>query len=208
MQTFEHLPETLPIFPLSNAVVMPGGHLPLNIFEARYLNMLHDAMKGHHLIGMIQPLDKNRDTELYNIGCAARITRYEETNDGRIEVSLTGLCRFEIQEEIETTRGYRLVVPNWSKFEIDFEDIKAFENTVENAFLSSLQSYFNQTEMQLDWEVLEKLSSENLFNALFYFIELADADKQMLLEINSLEQRIKALTAILDNNDKITPVSH
>ena len=208
MQTFEHLPETLPIFPLNNAVVMPGGHLPLNIFEPRYLNMLQDSMKSHHMIGMIQPLDKNQDTELYNIGCAARITRYEETNDGRIEVSLTGLCRFEIQEEIETTRGYRLIVPNWSKFAIDFEDHKEFDKTVDNAFLGALQSYFNQTEMRLDWKVLEKLSSKNLFNALFYFIELTDADKQMLLEIDSLEQRIKALSAILDSNDTITPVSH
>lgn len=212
MQTFKRLPETLPVFPLTNAVVMPGGHLPLNIFEPRYLNMIQDAMQSHRLIGMIQPLDRNKEYELYNIGCAARITRYEETNDGRIEISLTGLCRFEVQEEIETTRGYRLIVPNWSKFALDFEDHtkldNAFDHSVDNAFFAALQGYFNKAEMHLDWEVLEKLSSENLFNALFYFIELSDTDKQMLLEIDSLEQRIKALTAIIDSNDKITPVSH
>ena len=208
MQTFEQLPETLPIFPLNNAVVMPSGHLPLNIFETRYLNMLQDAMQSHHLIGMIQPFDKNQNTGLYHIGCAARITRYEEINDGRIEVSLTGLCRFEIQEELETIRGYRLIVPNWSKFAIDYAEHGEFESNVKSAFLSALQGYFNQTEMRLDWDVLEKLSPDNLMNALFYFIELTDADKQMLLEIDQMEQRIKALTAILDIQDELKPISH
>ncbi|MGK0272559.1 MAG: Lon protease-like protein [Cocleimonas sp.] len=214
MQTFEQLPNTLPIFPLNNAVVMPGGHLPLNIFETRYLNMLQDAMQSHRLIGMIQPLDKNNDSELYQVGCAARVTRYEETNDGRIELSLTGLCRFEIQEELKTIRGYRLIVPNWSRFNIDFEDsedakyYEEYDSSVKSSFISALQSYFNQTEMKLDWEVLEKLSTENLFNALFYFIEIADADKQMLLEIDNLQSRIKALTAIIESNFKVTQVSH
>ncbi len=101
MQQFEQLPDTLPVFPLTNAVVMPGGHLPLNIFEPRYLNMLQDAMERHRLIGMIQPRDESPNPDLYSVGCAARITRYEETNDGRLEVSLTGLCRFEIKEELD-----------------------------------------------------------------------------------------------------------
>ncbi|MEB8431578.1 LON peptidase substrate-binding domain-containing protein [Cocleimonas sp. KMM 6892] len=196
------------MFPLANAVVMPGGHLPLNIFEPRYINMLQDAMENHRLIGMIQPRDESAKPELYNIGCAARIARYEETNDGRLEISLTGLCRFEIKDEIVTTRGYRLIVPDWSKFAMDYDDQSEPDATTQKSFISALKSYFNQTDMKLDWEVMEKLDSENLLNALFYFLNLSDEDKQMLIEIDTIEQRIKALTAILESTSKISEVRH
>ncbi|WP_165874624.1 LON peptidase substrate-binding domain-containing protein [Cocleimonas flava] len=196
------------MFPLANAVVMPGGHLPLNIFEPRYINMLQDAMENHRLIGMIQPRDESAKPELYNIGCAARITRYEETNDGRLEISLTGLCRFEIKDEIVTTRGYRLIVPDWSKFARDYDDQSEPDVATQKSFISALKSYFNQTDMKLDWEVMEKLDSENLLNALFYFLNLSDEDKQMLIEIDTIEQRIKALTAILESTSKISEVRH
>ncbi|GAA0418787.1 LON peptidase substrate-binding domain-containing protein [Cocleimonas flava] len=208
MQSFDQLPSTLPVFPLANAVVMPGGHLPLNIFEPRYINMLQDAMENHRLIGMIQPRDESAKPELYNIGCAARITRYEETNDGRLEISLTGLCRFEIKDEIVTTRGYRLIVPDWSKFARDYDDQSEPDVATQKSFISALKSYFNQTDMKLDWEVMEKLDSENLLNALFYFLNLSDEDKQMLIEIDTIEQRIKALTAILESTSKISEVRH
>ncbi len=208
MQNFEQLPNTLSVFPLSNAVVMPGGHLPLNIFEQRYLNMLQDAMESHRLIGMIQPRDQSPKPDLYKVGCAARITRYEETNDGRLEISLTGLCRFEIKDELETTRGYRMIVPDWSKFSIDYEEQPESDAVTQKSFINALKAYFNQTDMKLDWKVMEKLDSENLLNALFYFLNLSDQDKQMLLEIDTVEQRIKALSAILDSNNTISEIRH
>jgi len=208
MQHFDQLPNTLPVFPLGNAVVMPGGHLPLNIFEPRYINMLQDAMESHRLIGMIQPRDDSPKPELYKVGCAARITRYEETNDGRLEISLTGLCRFEIKDEIVTTRGYRLIVPEWSKFAIDYEEQSEPDAVTQKSFINTLKVYFNQTDMKLDWEVLEKLDAENLLNALFYFLNLSNEDKQMLIEIDTIEQRIKAITAIFESNNKVSEICH
>lgn len=208
-QTFDRLPDTLPVFPLTNAVVMPGGQLPLNIFEPRYLNMIQDAMDNHRLIGMVQPREEgDNNPELYNIGCAARITRYEETNDGRIEISLMGLCRFEIKEELITTRGYRLIVPNWSKFEIDYEEQTEPDSATQFSFLNILRSHFKQTNMEIDWKIMEKLSTESLFNALFYFLDLSDEDKQMLIEMDTLNQRIKAITAILDSSSQETRTHH
>lgn len=200
MQDYNKLPNTLPIFPLNNVMVMPGGHLPLNIFEPRYLNMLQDAMESHRLIGMIQPRNAHSDNELFDIGCAARITRYEETNDGRLEISLTGLCRFEVKEELTTTRGYRLVVPTWDKFKVDFEEEDILSDS-NKSFVNALKHYFNKTKYELDWQAMEKLSPEDLFNSLYYFIDLSAADKQMLLEIDTTNQRIKALTALLSNVD-------
>ncbi len=196
MQAFDKLPNTLPIFPLNNAVVMPGSHLPLNIFEPRYLNMFQDAMESHRLIGMIQPRDDSANSELFDIGCAARITRYEETIDGRLEVSLTGLCRFEFTEELTSTRGYRLIIPSWDKYKIDYSDEDIKEDS-HQSFINALKLYFNKTDFDLDWKAMKKLSPENLFNSLYYFIELSPTDKQMLLEIDTSTQRIKALTAIL-----------
>jgi len=208
MQAFKKLPNTLPIFPLPNAVVMPGGQLPLNIFETRYLNMLQDSIENHRLIGMIQPRDDGQNPELFNVGCAARITRYEEMHDGRIEVSLRGLCRFEIKEELVTTRGYRLIVPDWIKFEVDYQDHEEPDSATQFSFLSMLRNHFKRANMEIDWKVMEKLSTESLFNALFYFLDLSDADKQMLIEMDTLGQRVKAITAILESNDQEVPVQH
>lgn len=207
MQDFIDLPTTLPIFPLNNAVVLPGSHLPLNIFEPRYLNMLQDAMESHRLIGMIQPRADHSEIGLHDIGCAARITRYEETIDGRLEISLTGLCRFQIHEEITTTRGYRLIVPAWEKFEIDYDEESTL-NSPNQAFVNTLKLYFNQTDFNLDWKTMEKLNQVDLFNSLYYFIELISADKQMLLEIDTTEQRIKALIALLANTENQDNIKH
>ena len=113
-QPFELLPTTLPVFPLSSAVVLPRGLLPLNIFEPRYLNMIKDAMQGEQLIGMIQPQDNKTGSTLVKVGCAARIIRYEETSDGRLEILLAGLCRFEVREEISSMRGYRLIAVSYT----------------------------------------------------------------------------------------------
>ena len=208
MQAFKDLPNTLPIFPLNNAVVTPGGHLPLNIFETRYLNMLHDAMQNHRLIGMIQLRDDNPNSELYTVGCAARVTRYEETSDGRLEVSLAGLCRFEIEEELVTTRGYRLIVPNWSKFELDYKENETPDSATQLSFLNTLRHHFKPAHMEIDWQIMENLSTEKLFNTLFYILDLSDTDKQMLIEMDTLEQRVKAITAILGNNNQEDFIKH
>lgn len=208
MQAFDHLPATLPIFPLSNAIMLPGGNLPLNVFEPRYLNMLQDAMRSDQLIGMIQPRDDTEKSTLFDVGCAGRITRYEENQDGRVEIGLTGLCRFQIQEELTSTRGYRLVVPNWSAYTCDYEEQKPASELASVSFRVALKSYFSENNMDADWTMLEKLNVEELASSLFGFLPLSVEDKQLLVEIDSFSDRLTAFTAVLENSSKPTTTLH
>ena len=207
-QSFEQLPDTLPVFPLSNAIVLPGGFLPLNIFEPRYLNMVQDAMEKHRLIGMIQPRDDSAKPELYEIGCAGRITRYLETLDGRLEILLTGLCRFRVSEELSTTRGYRLIKPEWSEFAVDYAENDEPSEADKTKFDSVLRSYLERKNMQADLKTLERLSSEQLVNNLAGVLPLSDNDKQMLIEADTPANRLLVLTAILGNNDELSNARH
>jgi len=208
MQAFNRLPQTLPIFPLSNAMMFPGGNLPLNIFEPRYVNMLQDAMRSDQLIGMIQPRDDSEQSELFQVGCAGRVTRYEENYDGRIEIVLTGLCRFKIQEELASTRGYRLVVPDWVNYECDYDVQEPASDAVGADFKMALKSYFNENNMEADWTVLEKLDVEELANSLFSFLPITPEDKQLLVEIDTSAERLIAFTAVLENSSKASSTLH
>lgn len=125
MQRLDDLPNSLAVFPLSNAVLMPGGQLPLNIFEPRYIKMVQDAMKADQLIGMIQPSDELSPPSLHRVGCVGRITQYQETDDGRLGILLSGLCRFAISEELTSIRQYRIVATDWSEFKDDFNPTSA-----------------------------------------------------------------------------------
>ena len=208
VQPFEHLPATLPVFPLSNAVVLPASNLPLNIFEPRYLNMVQDAMESHRLIGMIQPRDDTANPDLYQVGCAGRITRYAETNDGRLEIALTGLCRFSIEEELSTTRGYRLVKPDWSKFAADYrEPVEASKQDI-TRFMSALRAYLSEKNMQADWSMLEQLGTETLTNSSVAVLPLGVEDKQLLVETDTLVNRLRAFTAILEGHTENSVVRH
>ena len=203
-QSFDQLPNKLPIFPLSGAVLMPGGNLPLNIFEPRYLNMVHDAMQGDRLIGMIQPTDEEPVPGLHQTGCAGRVIRYEETQDGRLVIVLSGLCRFSIKEELPTIRGYRLVIPDWSAFEIDYETNEKPDTQSIMLFRAALRSYFTRYNLDTDWSVLENLEIEDLINSLISNLPVSIDDKQILLETDSLATRITAFTAILQGEDEAT----
>ncbi len=197
-QSFDLLPNTLPVFPLSNAVVLPGGLLPLNIFEPRYLNMFKDAMKGAQLVGMIQPKDDQTPPDLFDIGCAARIIRYEETSDGRLEILLAGLCRFERAEELSSMRGYRLIVPSWKQFEGDYHDQVAADAQAGLLFTASLRRFFKIKNIEVDWETIEQLSQETLINNLIGQLPISVEDRQLLLEADTLADRVKSFTAVLD----------
>lgn len=199
IQPFDQLPQTLAVFPLSNAMMLPGGYLPLNIFEPRYLNMLKDAMSNHQLIGMIQPRDDSDGSALYDVGCAGRITRYEEMHNGCIEIVLTGVCRFKTKEELNTTRGYRLVVPDWSNYERDYEKQILPTEISQNAFRVALKKHFNEHKIDADWDILNKMDVEELANSLFGYLPLNTEDKQLLLEVDTFENRLTAFTAILDS---------
>jgi len=207
-QSFEQLPNTLPIFPLSGAVVLPGGTLALNIFEPRYLNMLEDVMRGDRLIGMIQPQDDLTPPTLHTIGCAARVIRYGETSDGRLEILLEGLCRFIIIEEFSTMRGYRLIKPNWNNYQHDFADLTEVDPQDSQLFITTLRGYLSKNHIDIDWSKISGLPQETLVNNLAGQLALSSDDKQLLVEAYSLSDRVKCFTAILADNENDLKTRH
>ncbi|MCG8017500.1 MAG: LON peptidase substrate-binding domain-containing protein [Candidatus Thiodiazotropha sp. 'RUGA'] len=197
---FQQLPNTIPIFPLAGAIVMPGAQLPLNIFEPRYINMIEDAMASHHLIGMVQPLEQpeNSKNEVFNTGCSGRISYYNETPDGRIEIILTGVCRFDIGEELKTTRGYRLITPLWSRFESDYDPASTALLKERKQIELTLERYLLANDLQTDTEQLKQLPTDLLVNVLATALPLPHEDKQSMVETVDIAERLQILVAKLD----------
>lgn len=197
---FVDLPAELPIFPLPGAVAMPGIQLPLNIFEPRYLNMVQDALGTDHLIGMIQPLTGQEEVEvpvLHKVGCAGRITSYSETNDGRIVIVLTGVCRFEMLGELEERHGYRRVRACWDRFAQDF--LTEQEGIVNrDRFLTSLRHYVRPRGVEIPWDDLKAMADLDLVNLLTAHLPLAPEDKQALIETNTLRDRAELMRGLMD----------
>ncbi len=201
---FDALPETLPIFPLNGAIVLPRTELPLNIFEPRYLNMVEDALGSHRMIGMIQPDPNGKaDGAVYRSGCAGRITQYRETSDCRIEMVLTGVCRFDIGEELPTTRGYRLIVPDWTRFAGDYDEHDEELRPQHTKLIESLKRYFDVNDLEADLPMLERLPTARLVDSLVLALPLESAEKQMLLESVSAESRLENFVALLDGEFEI-----
>jgi len=193
------LPDSLPIFPLAGALLLPGGRLPLNIFEPRYLEMFHDAVQGDRLIGMIQPTEDEvpgaAPPKLYSTGCAGQITDFSETEDGRYLVTLTGLIRFTVSEELPSG-AYRRVRPDYSRFAADPEPSP--EHIEREALLAALRRYFEAQSLQSDWSAIEAAEDESLINSLAMVCPLQPAEKQVLLEAMTLGERADKLRAILE----------
>lgn len=197
---FSALPAELPVFPLSGAVVLPGVQLPLNIFEPRYLNMVEDALAAEHLIGMIQPISGNEDEDsppLHRIGCAGRITSYSETNDGRVVLVVTGVCRFEILEELPKHRAYRRVRPGWERFTIDYhpEETALSER---DTFVNSLRAYATLRGVEIPWDDIKTMADSDLVNLLCTHLPLAPDDKQALVESIDLGDRAALMRGLMD----------
>jgi Lon protease-like protein len=199
LQRFPDLPVTLPIFPLSGAVVLPGVQLPLNIFEPRYLAMVQAALASDHLVGMVQPRasDSGDHPQIHQIGCAGRITSYSETNDGRIVLVLTGLCRFSVQEELPMQDGFRRVQPDWSKFATDLEDTDG--SLDERArFMGSLRAFCDQRSVEIPWDDIAEMPDGDLVNLLCTHLPLDAEDKQALLETVQLGERASLMRGLME----------
>lgn len=199
LQAFADLPRELPIFPLSGAVVLPGVQLPLNIFEPRYLRMVDAALAEHHLIGMVQPRG-DADAEpppVYRIGCAGRITSYSETADGRIVLVLTGLCRFQIAEELPERDGFRRVRPDWSRFSDDY-DLNGGAIGNRERFMGSLRAFCDQRSVEVPWDDIGKMADDDLVNLLCAHLPLGADDKQALLETDGIGARADLMRGLLD----------
>ena len=197
---FDDLPLTLPVFPLENIIVMPGAELQLNIFENRYLNMVTDVLKTHHMFGMVQPdaTKKGDPQSLYFTGCAGRITAYSETADGRILLSLTGVIRFDISEELAAIRGYRVTVPDWSRYASDLNQQVESDIRDRSRLTSALGRYFRNRNMEPDWEGLERIPVAQLVNTMATLLPIGTAEKQAILEAQELAMREQIFVAALE----------
>jgi Lon protease-like protein len=173
--------------------------LPLNIFEPRYLNMVAAALAQDHLIGMVQPRadSEGEAPSVHRIGCAGRITSYSETADGRIVLVLTGLCRFEIAEELPERDGYRRVRPDWSRFAGDYE-LDAGSITDRERFMGSLRAFCDQRSVEVPWEDIGKMDDYDLVNLLCTHLPLGADDKQALLETNGIDARADLMRGLME----------
>jgi len=193
------LPQTMAIFPLPGALLLPRGRLPLNIFEPRYLAMLDDTLKtDHRLIGMVQPYEESgTPPRLHQIGCAGRVTSLSETEDGRYLIVLTGVSRFRVTDEIDGFTPYRRVTPNWVDFTSDLgssEELPAWDR---DEFLTLLRRFFDIANLSSDWDSMKEADPEMLINSLSMMCPFALEEKQALLEAPRLSDRADTLTALL-----------
>ena len=195
----DNLPNKIPVFPLSNFIIFPRTTVPLNIFEPRYIDMIDDAMKSNRIIGMVQPKESNQNVpNLYNIGCAGRITSFNETNDGRYLIVLVGISRFKIVEELKNNKLYRECSINFSDFNFDLEENKEEIKFSElKPIFNELKSLFNKEGYTINWKELEKQSLDQTINALSMASPFSLEEKQALLETNNLNDRRKKLEKIL-----------
>lgn len=193
------LPDTIPVFPLTGALLLPGGQLPLNIFEPRYLEMINDSLRGEKIIGMIQPeLNSTHDSDnpkpLSRVGCLGRISTFQETGDGRLHVSLSGICRFNVVEEVSVNTGYRQC--KIKIIEDDLVDLSEGDDVDRAAVLNAFRNYLTANNMDADWETVDKADTETLITALCMMSPYDPAEKQALLEAPTLKDRADTLIAI------------
>ena len=194
------LPATIPVFPLTGALLLPRGRLPLNIFEPRYLAMTEDAMACGRMFGMVQPDAQAPALEtgpsLYRIGCLGRLSSFSETEDGRYLITLTGLCRFAIAEEIGPKRGYRRVRAAFDAFMSDLEPPRG-RGIAREELLAALRGYFAHRGFEANWDAIGQLSDEMLLTTLAMVCPFAPAEKQALLEAPTQADRAATLLALL-----------
>ena len=195
------LPETLAVFPLPGALLLPRARLPLHIFEPRYLAMLDDALKtSHRLIGMIQPrgTGPSDSTALHGIGCAGRVVSFSETEDGRYMITLAGISRFRVRNELDGFTPYRRCAVSWKDFNRDLGGSEADPGFDRAGFFRLLWRYFESEGLQTDWETLKAADDELLVNSLSMLCPFDPEDKQALLESPSLETRRETLVTLIE----------
>ena len=194
------LPDTIPVFPLSGALLLPRTRLPLNLFEPRYLQMLDDVLKtDHRLIGMVQSYDgPDGVNKLHSIGCAGRVTAFSETDDGRYMITLAGASRFRLIGEVDGFVPYRRARVNWEGFERDLGDVETDDTFDRQKFIDALGRFFDDQGLQTDWESLGEAEDELLINSLSMLCPFEPEDKQALLEAPSLTTRRETLTTLIE----------
>jgi len=200
------LPPRLPVFPLRGAILLPRATLPLNVFEPRYLAMIDAAMSGARVIGIIQPAGRDEGEDgplssnisLKRVGCAGRITSYQELDDGRLIVTLTGVARFEIVEEAPSAKPYRIVTARYDRFAQDLTEGLGEDDVDRTNLLRVLKAYLDANRMKADWSAVTRASSEFLINVLAVMSPYGPEEKQALLEAADLKTRADVLVALAE----------
>jgi Lon protease-like protein len=190
------IPNSIPLFPLDNVLLLPFGKLPLNIFEERYIKMTLDALKKNRMIGVIQP--KNNNNELFQMGCIGKITSYIETPDYRIVINLEGVCRFIVHESNLTPSGYLQANIDFQDY---MEDLNEMEPSIDRTTLiQKYSNFFKMRKLDIDKEVLAETSNLQLLSTLAMLAPFNKIDKQAILESPNIIQRIETINSILDLN--------
>lgn len=202
------LPSVIPVFPLTAALLLPRGQMPLNIFEPRYLQMIDDALKsGHRMIGMIQPKgavsslsgeDHDDQPDLCAIGCMGRITAFQETGDGRYLMTLTGICRYRIAEELDVITPYRQCRVETEPFARDLDPETGSDAVDREKLLETFRAYLDANNLEADWDSVEDAHNEALVNALSMMSPYGPREKQALLEAPDLKARADMLVAMTE----------
>lgn len=192
------LPDTIAVFPLPGALLLPRSRLPLQIFEPRYLAMLDDILRTRErLIGMVQPYETRPDS-LHGIGCAGRLTSFTETDDGRYMITLTGISRFRIKEEVHGFTPYRRAQVDWKGFDADLGPAQKDSGFEREKLMHLLQRFFSEQGLSTDWDAMKGAEDELLINSLSMLCPFAPEDKQALLEAPSLSTRRETLVTLIE----------
>ncbi|MDX2308604.1 MAG: LON peptidase substrate-binding domain-containing protein [Hyphomicrobium sp.] len=203
----QDLPPRIPVFPLRGAILLPRALLPLNVFEPRYLEMLNDVMAGGRVLGIIQPgrggplgneSPEGKSVDLKTVGCAGRVTSYQELDDGRLMITLTGIARFDIVDEAATGRPYRIVTASYDRYARDFTPGLGEEQVDRPNLLRVLKAYLETNKLDADWNSIQRASSETLINALSIMAPYGPEEKQALLEAGDLKERAEVLVALAE----------
>lgn len=196
------LPDEVPVFPLTGALLLPAGNMPLNLFEPRYLAMFERALSSNRLIGMIQPRFDAKENDkgepaLCDVGCLGRITAFQESGDGRIILNLSGVARFRVLEELPGRDGYRIA--KIAGFADDLDDSEEAEKAVDrDGLLQAFKAYLKANDMEADWDGVREASTRSLVNSLSMMSPYGPAEKQALLEAPDLKTRAETLVAITE----------
>jgi Lon protease-like protein len=191
------------VFPLRRTILLPRVVLPLNVFEPRYLAMLDDVMSGARVLAIVQPAGgegespPGKSVELRRVGCVGRVTSYQELEDGRLAISLTGIARCTLADEVATPKPYRLCQLSFNRFLADF--LPGGEDEVDRqGLVRALKTYLEAHQMRADWAAISKASNEWLVNSLALVAPYGPEEKQALLEAPDLKARAEVLVALAE----------
>ena len=196
------LPGRIPVFPLSGALLLPAGQMPLNIFEPRYLSMVDHAMTTDRIIGMVQPRlnqsDRSAIPQMAEVGCAGRIVQFAETGDGRCLITLAGICRFRILEEADVSTPYRQCNVSAAAYGDDFNPKKGEDAVDRQSLLQAFRHYLVANDLEADWNSVNEASNASLVTTLAMMAPAGPAEKQALLEASDHKSRAELLIAITE----------